>query len=461
MIFIGAGLFSFITALISSMKPSKIASRVSPIEALRFSGVNASKKNRSKTSHGNKVFKMAISNVFRNKKGTILVLASLFLGISLFVIVNGILAGLDASYLANEYMNDDIVVEVSQQTNLDDDILTELQAAPDVQEISYTTKLSEQWFVDADNILEKYINDFCATGTVPQEAIEQYADGNKYQAYVFGIGEQDFNEAASLINCSIEYEDFCNGEIAFLASATIVPYEGTAISGKIQLPLNGANYSLNIAPYYLPATFKEDGQTLIAPNIYVSQEWLERIGAAGQINRITLQTDNSEQALNAVNAIFENYSGVTITSKVEKINELKASFSGITFLGNAISVILLGIGLMNFINMMYVSVNSRSKELAVLESVGMTKKQICKMLQIEGNTYAVITAILIFTLGSAVLYGAFQIVKAQASYVVFTYPFFQIVMSLAIVIMICNLVPILVYKVEANRSIIERLRVNE
>lgn len=461
LIFIGAGLFSFITALISSMKPSKIASRVSPIEALRFSGVNASKKNRSKTSHGNKVFKMAISNVFRNKKGTILVLASLFLGISLFVIVNGILAGLDASYLANEYMNDDIVVEVNQQTNLDPDILTELQAAPDVQEISYTTKLSEQWFVDADNILEKYINDFCATGTVPQEAIEQYTDGNKYQTYVFGIGEQDFNEAASLINCPIEYEDFCNGEIAFLASATIVPYEGAAISGKIQLPLNGANYSLNIAPYYLPATFKEDGQTLIAPNIYVSQEWLERIGAAGQINRITLQTDNSEQALNAVNAIFENYSGVTITSKFEKINELKASFSGITFLGNAISVILLGIGLMNFINMMYVSVNSRSKELAVLESVGMTKKQICKMLQIEGNTYAVITAILIFTLGSAVLYGAFQIVKAQASYAVFTYPFFQIVISLAIVIMICNLVPILVYKAEANRSIIERLRVNE
>ena len=77
----------------------------------------------------------------------------------------------DASYLANEYMNDDIVVEVNQQTNLDPDILTELQAAPDVQEISYTTKLSEQWFVDADNILEKYINDFCATGTVPQEDV--------------------------------------------------------------------------------------------------------------------------------------------------------------------------------------------------------------------------------------------------------------------------------------------------
>ncbi len=461
LIFMGAGLFSFITALISSRKPSKIASLVSPIEALRFSGVHASKKNSSKTFHGNKVFKMAISNVFRNKKGTILVLASLFLGISLFVTVNGILAGLDASYLADEYMDDDIVIEVSRQTNLDHNILSGLQAAPDVQEISYTTKLYEQWFIDTDNILETYINDFCGTGTVPQEAMEQYADGNKYQTYVFGIGEQDFNKAASWINSSLAYEDFCNGEIAFLASASIVPYEGTAISGTVRLPLNGKDYTLNIAPCYLPATFRQDGKTLIAPNIYVSQKWLERIGAAGKINRITLQTDNSQQALDAVNAMLENYSGITITSKAEKINELNASFSGIAFMGNAISVILLGIGIMNFINMMYVSVNSRSKELAVLESVGMTQKQICRMLQIEGNTYAAITAILIFTLGSAALDGAFQIVKVQASYAVFTYPFCQIAISLAIVIMICNLVPILVYKAEANHSIMERLRGNE
>lgn len=460
-IFIGAGLFSYITALISSMKPSKIASMVSPIEALRFYGRNAPKKNSSKTTRGNKVFKMAIGNVFRNKKGTILVLASLFLGISLFVTVNGILSGLDASYLADEYMSDDIVIEVSQQTNLDDNILSDLQAAPDVQELSYTTKLYEQWMIDTDNILEKYIADFYNTGTVPQEAALQYVDGNKYQTYVFGIGEQEFYEAASLMNSPTKYEDFCSGKIAFLASATIVPYEGIAISGEIQLPFNGKNYSLNIAPCYLSATFKENGKTLIAPNVYVSQEWLEQIGAAGQINRITLQTGNSEQALNAVNAMFENYSGVTITSKVEKINELKASFGGITFLGNAISVILLGIGLMNFVNMMYVSVNSRSKELAVLESVGMTKKQICKMLQIEGNTYAIITAILIFTLGSAVLYGAFQMVKAQASYAMFTYPFYQIAVSLAIVMIICNLVPILVYRAETNHSIIERLRGNE
>ena len=53
-----------------------------------------------------------MGNVFRNTKGTVLVVASLFLGISLFIIVNGILTGLDASHLADEYMEDDIVIEV-------------------------------------------------------------------------------------------------------------------------------------------------------------------------------------------------------------------------------------------------------------------------------------------------------------------------------------------------------------
>lgn len=457
-IFIGAGSFSFFTTWVGGRKPSQIAGMVSPIEALRFSEANASRKNSRKTFHGSQVFKMAVGNVFRNTKGTVLVVVSLFLGISLFIIVNGILTGLDASHLADEYMEDDIVIEVRGQTDIDDTILALLQKIPDMEEISYTTKLSEQWFMDTGNVLEKYVADFCSTGTVPQEAVRQYVDGNKYQTYVFGIGEKDFNEAVSLIKSHLSYEDFCNGKIAFLASATSVPYEGVSVSGEIQLPLMGEIYSLKIAPNYLPATFREDGKTLIAPNIYVSQEWLEKIGAAGQINRITLQTGHSEQALNAVTEIFSNIGGVVITSKVEKTNELKSSFRGINFLGNAICVILLGIGLMNFVNMMYASVHGRSKELAVLESIGMTKKQICKMLRIEGSIYAGMTGAFIFTLGSAVLYGAFQMVKIQASYAVFAYPLLQIAVSLAVVTVICNLVPVFVYKAETNHSIIQRLR---
>lgn len=459
-VYAGAAVFSFITALASSRKPARIASMVSPIEAQCYMAADAPGKKSSRTARGNKVVQMAVRNVFRDKKGTVLVLASLFLGISLFVVVNGILAGLDVSYLADEYMEDDVVITAGAQTALSRRVLADLQAAWGVQEVSYTTKLDGQWILDTDHIFEQYCADFCSAGTVPQSAAEQYVQGNTYQTYLYGIGEQDFYKAVELMGSSAEfsyddfsYDEFCNGNLVFCASATIVPYEGTAINGTIELLLNGENYTVTVAPYYLSAKFREDGKTLIAPNIYASREWLERVGAAAEINRIALQTDSSERALAAVNAVLADYSGVTVTSKLEKIKELKASFRGITFLGNAISVILLGIGLMNFMNMMYVSVHSRSRELAVLESIGMTRRQLRHMLLIEGSTYALLTAVLVLTLGSAVLYGSFQLIKVQAAYAVFTYPFVSVGFSLAMIFLLCSLVPLLVYRAEAGFKI--------
>ncbi len=460
LIFVGAGLFSLFTAWIGSRTPAKIAGRVSPVEALNFSGVKASGKNSGRTSRGSKVFKMAAGNVFRNKKGAVLVLSSLFLGISLFVIVNGVLAGLDASVLAEEYMEDDIVIELSPNTDPEGRILTDLEKAPDVREISVTTK-KEQWFADPSGVLEKYIADFCSVGTVSEDAVEQFTDGNKYQTYLIGIGEQDFYRAAETINSALEYEDFREGKAAFLASATIVPYAKTAVSGKIQLLFGERAHELEIAPYFLPATFRADGRTLIAPVIYVSQEWLNGIGQSGPVSRIALQTGNSRRALQAVSDMLDNYGGAAVTAKLEKADELRDSFGGVTFLGNAVSVILLCNGLMNFINMMYVSVNSRRRELAVLESVGMTKKQICRMLRLEGNTYAFITALLMVTVGSAALYGSFRLVKLQAAYAVFVYPLVPVVLSLAVVTAICSLVPVIVYRAKNGRSIVERLRGDE
>ena len=49
---------------------------------------------------------------------------------------------------------------------------------------------------------------------------------------------------------------------------------------------------------------------------------------------------------------------------------------------------------------MITGVYTRKLELAVLESVGMTKRQIRNMLMYEGMFYGIITTVLIVTLGS-------------------------------------------------------------
>ena len=52
--------------------------------------------------------------------------------------------------------------------------------------------------------------------------------------------------------------------------------------------------------------------------------------------------------------------------------------------GGGIAIIFIFIGLLNFINVMITNVSTRLRELAIMESIGMTKKQIKKMLTYEG-----------------------------------------------------------------------------
>ena len=76
---------------------------------------------------------------------------------------------------------------------------------------------------------------------------------------------------------------------------------------------------------------------------------------------------------------------------LHSVLDLNASFERFLnkyyFVGGALAVVLALIGMMNFFNMMAASVLSRKRELALLEVVGMTKKQIRRMLTAEGCLY--------------------------------------------------------------------------
>ena len=87
-------------------------------------------------------------------------------------------------------------------------------------------------------------------------------------------------------------------------------------------------------------------------------------------------------------------------------SEFKKSMLSLEVIGGGMSIILILIGVVNYINVMITGVYTRKLELAVLESVGMTKRQIRNMLMYEGMFYGIITTVLIVTLGSLMMYGA-------------------------------------------------------
>ena len=107
LIFVGATMFSLLTVYISCIKPGKMAGRVSPIEALRYTegdGVGAGKKKRNQTFS---IYRMALSNLNRNRKKTVLVVLSLSLTIVLLHVVVTFVKGFDMdAYLEKQVVAD-------------------------------------------------------------------------------------------------------------------------------------------------------------------------------------------------------------------------------------------------------------------------------------------------------------------------------------------------------------------
>ena len=147
---------------------------------------------------------------------------------------------------------------------------------------------------------------------------------------------------------------------------------------------------------------------------------------------------------------------------VFSVLDMKESFqryvSKYYMIGSFLVVILAFIGIMNFFNTTATSVISRKKELALLEVVGMTKKQVSKMLVTEGFLYlggAFVIAVLL------VVFGAEKILANTLGTAFFFRMHLTIVpcvLMIPILVGIAYVIPKYQFEKMSRESIVERIR---
>ena len=147
-------------------------------------------------------------------------------------------------------------------------------------------------------------------------------------------------------------------------------------------------------------------------------------------------------------------SKATYTSSFDDLTSL------IITIGGALSIIIGIIGIANFVNSVLTSVITRKKEFAMLQSIGMTGKQLKRMLSFEGLYYAVGTIIASAVLG--VLFSAVVVRGISSGIWFFTYRFvmWPMLVIYPFLILLTVAIPTLLYRQIAKDSIIERLRQN-
>ena len=474
LIFLAAILLTLLTVYLSSLQACKMVERVSPVEALRLAEGEQShrkiKKNTSVTWWG-----MAVQNVLRNWKKGLIVMLSIALSMVVVNCIVMLVQGYDFdSYrkvlLASDFQLDQMTGSLlnTNFNGITPEIKEILDECPDSAKTGYVyyseethkmePELLKTWEAFADKY-EKNWNDY------EKQVWEEAKASNTVSVHFLGISESVFDKLEWRgEKCS--WDTFKSGNYVLVdygdkyAEHPVSYYQTGDIFQMDYKNGNQKDYEVigeALMPYALDYPYAD----CIYITVLVPEE--EYITQTGNESAMYAAID----AKKGEDKQIKEYIDKNILKENDMINvfsvlDMKESFqryvSKYYMIGSFLVVILAFIGIMNFFNTTATSVISRKKELALLEVVGMTKKQVSKMLVTEGFLYlggAFVIAVLL------IVFGAKQILVNTLG----TAFFFRLhltivpcVLMIPILVGIAYVIPKYQFEKMSRESIVERIR---
>ncbi len=468
-IFIGAAFFALLTTRIGAAKSARAAAKISPVEALRFTGAHSRGKSKHSTS-GGKPLRMAWRNMFRDRKRAIIVLLSLFLGILTFMTITTLISSMDTDNYVASYVRSDFILENNTldaignasgkpaKQKFDASFLSQLKEIDGITNLR-TTSMEKMSMTYEPVQFSKHMDWFREKLGVEEELTEQQIQNN-FWGYIIGIDYRYIEEFNKNSDTPVDMNSFRNGSIALIGTNNPGLYSDVDAM-HVNVPSSNASLNIKLGGF-VPFGFQYAGGGM-APNIYVSNEMLEKLVSEPKIYKVNMDAEDGleEQALEKIKTLTEGDYEISRTSKLEQQEAMTDTKRMMYILGGGIALVLALIGILNFINVMATGIMARKMEFAMLESVGMTNRQMRRMLLLEGLGYAGVTTLLVGTLGSAITYGIFVLFRQQADYAIFVFPYMQMLITAALVFIICTVAPETAYRSLRRSSIVERPRETE
>ncbi|KKO54792.1 ABC transporter permease [Paenibacillus sp. DMB20] len=466
-IFTGAVLFALLTTWVGCVKPARLAAGISPIEAVRYTGVTIKRKLQRGT-HGGHLRRMAVRNMFRDKKRAVLVFISLFMGITTFMTVNTVVMSLDFDHFVESYIDNDFELYNNSANRtatgertpfITQQLIADIQDIPGITDVRATTTEPIQLFYDPE-LYGKHNEAFAKDFDIDPVTEEQIKD-NPEMFWSLAVGiDSKYVKEINRSKAPMDIAAFERGEIALISTDNPELYK---LSSEMNFKIlnNERQYKIRLGGF-LPKNFQVSRGGL-APNIYISEQAMDRLVDEPFVERVNIQSDDkqAESILAELKGTVDSIGGLTINAKIEMEENFASLKLMLSILGGGLSAILALIGILNFINVMFTGVTVRKQEMAVMESIGMTKRQLQRMLVYEGLGYAILSSGLIMTLGSLITYGVFRLFRTEADYAVFTYPYVPTGAAIVFIFVVCLSVPVAAYKSSSKETVTERLRSSE
>lgn len=470
--FLLAAIFSFVTTLVSSNKPVKLVKDCSPVESLNY--IVVSNKNRQKKRESGSIASMAKQNIFRDKKQALIILLSFSIAVSLFMSVNTIIYENDAKLILNNIYNYDMrilnqtMLDENKQQVITDNMIVQIEKIDGVKKvrkvISTLATVPYQEEVYGEYYEELYQSRYSPGDYETDiESYKENPEDNLFTCRFIAIDESEFDRINKNMGNKINKNDFKQGSIA-LATKMFTNGDNGIPQKTVRFYLPEGiepqkEYSILIdsviddCPAYYAAGY--------TPDLIVSEKFAEKLlgNTFTELIYVEYQNAFSVETENSIREIIDSNNLLSYESKLERYSEMKNSENQITVLGSSIGFIVLLLAVLNYLNMMAASIQNRSKEFAILESIGMTTKQIRQMIILEGLEYAIMSLILSVIIGVPLSYIVFSGLNIYS--LPFVVPWFNNLVLFLVIILICMSAPVILLKNMNRLTIIEQLRQSE
>lgn len=484
-----SAVMSAVIILFSTLSSAFRASRIAPITAIR--GNNDIKINKKKSYKSPKFIKklfgvggeIAYKNLKRSKKKyrttviSIIITVAMFISISTFIEYGLKIAGdhfKDISYNITVHANDKLSYD--EYENIYKRIIADT-------DINSSIKACENYYGNIVGLTDYYTEDAKAA---------ELSGGDL--AYVFGVDNKSFKEYVTALGYN--YDDvkdkaLITNDFKYYNSDNIL------IKGKeFDLPMNTVvKLYPNGTPSYTEDDIKEIQKTdpdfvynpddyksvdlviydtinkevpgsivssimstLNEGSVLVSEDYFKKLFAEDNDHTTGVIVIDSADPVNTVEYInnldIENLDVFNINEQKEQMNAIVLIIA--IFAYGFIIVISL-IGITNVFNTINTNMRLRSKEFAMLKSIGMTKKEFNRMIRLESLFYGLKSLLIGVPLG---LLGGYAIFKATGNTIMldYSFPTMAVLISIVFVFFVVWLIMKISISKVNKQNIIETIR---
>ncbi len=452
-----------VTIYLSVVRAAKKSSKIAPIEAIRNNNeikINSKKIKSSKIV--DKLFgvggDIAYKNLKRNKKRNRTTIISIVISVAVFISLSSFL-----SYgfkLTNQYYQDanyDIQLYL-RDTNEEESkkIINDIIKMDNISRYSIIRSMSMTFDY------KKYYN---------EDVLEYFGGVDDLSLRIMSVGEEEFERILKENKISDTNFDYKG----LLIDKNIFYQEGSKNYKEVNLldlnkfkTVTGSinNKDLNIEILKRIDNLIMGFQKVYSetPTIIVSDEFYDYIVSNYNVNAtdsrsLYIKSSDCEK----LESLIKEYlldENITNYSLFNIETEAKAQRSLITlvaiFLYGFIIVISL-IGVTNIINTISTNMNLRRREFAMLKSIGMTKNEFNKMINLESIMYSTKALIIGIPLG---IFGSFAIYRAFAngSDYGFIFPWQAILIAIFVVYILVSLIMYFALRKTKSENIIDTIK---